>query len=127
MEEKKQRYTVNDKRGQETEDGGEKVASKSTDPPKNGKMDQPESLPKIDFTTLVMSFASAAIINMGKVPDPMTGQAQKNFGFAQQNIDIISLLQEKTRGNVSEEEGKMMDQVLYELRLEFVEAKKGNE
>ena len=126
MEEKKQQYTVKDKRGQDTEDVGEKAASTSTDPQENGKSKQQESMPRIDFTTLVMSFASAAIINMGKVPDPMTGQVQKNFGFAQQNIDIIALLQEKTRGNVSEEEGKMMEQVLYELRLEFVEAKKGN-
>ncbi|MBN1634892.1 MAG: DUF1844 domain-containing protein [Deltaproteobacteria bacterium] len=126
MEEKKQRYTVKDKRGQDPEDGGEKVAGKNTDPQKNDKLKQPESLPKIDFATLVMSFASAAIINMGKVPDPMTGQVQQNFGFAQQNIDIIALLKEKTKGNVSEEEEKMMDKVLYELRLEFVEAKKGN-
>ncbi|HON96009.1 MAG TPA: DUF1844 domain-containing protein [Deltaproteobacteria bacterium] len=78
----------------------------------------------IDFTTLIMSFASAAMISMGRVEDPATGAVQKNLAVAQQNIDIITLLHEKTRGNLTAEEERLMDQVLYELRMVFVEAMK---
>jgi len=78
----------------------------------------------IDFTTLIMSFASAAMISMGRVADPATGAVQRNMAIAQQNIDIITLLHEKTRGNLTAEEESLMDQILYELRMVFVEAMK---
>ncbi|HQI82008.1 MAG TPA: DUF1844 domain-containing protein [Deltaproteobacteria bacterium] len=78
----------------------------------------------IDFTTLVMSFASAAMISMGRVPEPATGTIHRDLATAQQNIDILTLLQEKTRGNLNADEERLMDQILYELRMSFVEAMK---
>ncbi len=78
----------------------------------------------IDFTTLVMSFASAAMMSMGRVPDPATGTIHRDLAIAQQNIDILTLLQEKTRGNLNADEERLMDQILYELRMTFVEAMK---
>jgi hypothetical protein len=72
-----------------------------------------------------MSFASAALVSMGRVPDPAVGTVQKNLVIAQQNIDIIHLLHEKTKGNLTADEERLMDQVLYELRMSYVDATKG--
>jgi hypothetical protein len=77
----------------------------------------------LSFTTFVVSLASSAAIHFGDLPDPTTGQpAEVNLEGAAQMIDILALLEEKTRGNLTLEERQVLDQVLYELRLRFVEA-----
>ncbi|OGQ46490.1 MAG: hypothetical protein A3H42_06525 [Deltaproteobacteria bacterium RIFCSPLOWO2_02_FULL_46_8] len=81
-------------------------------------------MPQIDFTTFILSLASSVQIHMGAVPDPTTKTTTKNLTMAQQTIDIISLLSEKTKGNLTEEEGKILEQVLYSLRMQFIEANK---
>lgn len=111
----KKGYTFTDKRGQDRET--EPVHEMKPEP-------RDESIPKIDFPTLVMSFASASMISMGLVPDPVTGEVQKDLLIAQQNIDVISLLREKTKGNVTPEEERLMEQILYELRMHYIEALK---
>jgi len=117
-------YTFTDRRGLDREDpvqGPDTVAA-GAEPGYTTGYDGP--LPPIDFTTLIMSFASAAIVNMGRVPDPMTNTLQKNMAVARQNIDIIELLHEKTKGNLSADEERLMEQVLYELRMSFIAATK---
>jgi hypothetical protein len=64
------------------------------------------------------------MISMGRVPEPATGAIHRDLAIAQQNIDILTLLQEKTRGNLNADEERLMDQILYELRMSFVEAMK---
>ena len=81
-------------------------------------------MPAIDFTTFVVSLASSAQVHMGFAPDPSTQTTSKNLPLAQQTIDIINLLSEKTKGNLTEEEGKILEQVLYSLRMQFIEAQK---
>ena len=81
----------------------------------------------IDFSTLIMSFASAAMIAMGSMPDPASGKIKIDLELAQQNIDIILLLKEKTQGNLTSEEQGLLENILYELRMSFVEAKKGGQ
>ena len=80
----------------------------------------------LSFTAFVVSLASSAAIHFGDLPDPSTGQlAEVNLDGAAQMIDILALLEEKTRGNLTMEERQVLDQVLYELRLRFVEASSG--
>ncbi len=79
---------------------------------------------KIDFTMFVISLATSAQVHMGFMEEPQTKQKTKNLSLAQQTIDIINILSEKTRGNLTEEENKIMEQVLYNLRLQFIEAQK---
>ena len=82
--------------------------------------------PPLSFTAFVLSLASTAAIHFGDLPDPQSGQrVEPNLDGAQQMIDILALLDQKTRGNLSIEERQVLDQVLYELRLRFVEAKGG--
>ena len=70
--------------------------------------------------------ASTAAIHFGDLPDPMSGErAESNLEGATQMIEILALLAEKTRGNLTAEERQVLEQVLYELRLRFVEAKNG--
>ena len=80
----------------------------------------------LSFTTFVVSLASSAAIHFGDLPDPNTGEpAEVNLEGAAQMIDILALLEEKTRGNLTLEERQVLEQVLYELRLRFVEASGG--
>jgi len=80
----------------------------------------------LSFTAFVVSLASSAAIHFGDLPDPNTGQiAEVNLEGAGQMIDILALLEEKTRGNLTLEERQVLEQVLYELRLRFVEASTG--
>jgi hypothetical protein len=80
----------------------------------------------LSFTTFVVSLASSAAIHFGDLPDPNTGQrTEMNLEGAAQMIDILALLEEKTRGNLTLEEREVLEQVLYELRLRFVDASGG--
>ena len=80
----------------------------------------------LSFTAFVISLASSAAIHFGDLPDPNTGErAELNLDGAGQMIDILALLEEKTRGNLMLEERQVLEQVLYELRLRFVEASGG--
>jgi hypothetical protein len=114
-------YTFTDKRGLERDEPLEGKLSTEPDPHPSGNNDRMSSQ-SIDFTTLIMSLASAALVSMGRVPDPETGTVRKNLVFAQQNIDIIHLLQEKTRGNLTAEEQQLAEQILYELRMSYISA-----
>jgi hypothetical protein len=126
-EEKKEEikgYTFTDKRGLDKEETQEGKETKEFNPGVPEENDQPGPARPIDFTTLIMSLASSALVSMGRVPDPETGTVRKNFVFAQQNIDIIHLLQEKTRGNLSSDEEHLTEQILYELRMTYISALK---
>jgi len=74
----------------------------------------------IDFYTFCLSLGSSAFMHMGDAPHPETGQVQPNLILAQQTIDLLGLLQEKTRGNLTEEEDRFLDNLLVDLRLRYV-------
>ncbi|HVI75568.1 MAG TPA: DUF1844 domain-containing protein [Anaeromyxobacteraceae bacterium] len=74
----------------------------------------------IDFYTFCLSLGSSAFVHMGDAPHPETGEAQPNLILAQQTIDILGMLQEKTKGNLSDEEARFLDNLLVDLRLRFV-------
>lgn len=81
-------------------------------------------LPKIDLTTFFLSISSAAFMGMGLVP-PVDGQeTHVDLDLAKQNIDLLELMQEKTRGNRTAEEEKLLEQLLFETRMKFVETQK---
>lgn len=84
------------------------------------------SEPQLSFTAFVLSLASTAAVHFGDLPDPVSGErAQPNLDGAAQMIEILTLLDQKTRGNLTAEERQVLEQVLYELRLRYVEAKSG--
>ena len=81
------------------------------------------SEPSLTFTAFVLSLASTAAVHFGDLPDPNSGErAPENLAGAAQMIEILALLDQKTRGNLSAEERALLEQLLYELRMRFVEA-----
>ena len=80
-------------------------------------------LPTTDFPTFVLSLAHSALVHLGDVPDPGHG-VTRNLELARQTIDLLALLEEKTRGNLSGEEERILSASLYDLRLRFVEITK---
>jgi len=78
----------------------------------------------MDFSTFVLSLATSAQMHMGLLQNPATGKQERNLDLAKQTIDLIGMLQDKTKGNLSDQESKLIEQVLYELRLVYVELQK---
>ena len=84
-----------------------------------------QELPDVDFSDLIMGFSSSALAYLGyDIDAPMGEHSAQNLALAKQNLDIVTMLQEKTKGNLSPAEQKLLDQVLGDLRLKFVEASK---
>ncbi len=83
------------------------------------------TLPEIDFAAFVLSLATSAQINLGSVPHPDKRQSSQNLPAAKQMIDILSMLQDKTRGNLSKEEETLLEQVLFNLRMHYVRVAEG--
>lgn len=89
-----------------------------------GKREESTALPEINFATFVISLSSSALIHLGIAPDPMTGEQKKDLAIAKQTIDMLAMLQEKTRGNLTEEEAQLMESMLYDLRMRYVDESK---
>jgi hypothetical protein len=88
--------------------------------------DQEASEPGLTFTGFILSLATTAAIHFGDIADPATGQpGAPNLLAAAQMIELIAMLQEKTRGNLADEEARIVEELLYELRLRFVTAQQG--
>ena len=82
--------------------------------------------PQVSFIAFIFSLASNAAVHFGDLPDPLTNEARRpDLEAASQLIEIIAMLEEKTRGNLTAEERQLIDQVLFELRMRYVEVKKG--
>jgi hypothetical protein len=84
----------------------------------------PRTLPDIDFATFILSLGSSALLNLGEIVDPMTGKTDVNLPLAKQTIDIIAMLVEKTKGNLTAAEDQLVSSLLYDLRMKFVDAGK---
>ncbi|MFH1242352.1 MAG: DUF1844 domain-containing protein [Pseudomonadota bacterium] len=110
---------LKDKKAKE-EEKREKDAIKK-EPPKDEAKRPP--LPEVNFISLVFSLSSSAFFHFGEIADPQTGEKKKDLPFAKHAIDTIAMLREKTKGNLTEEEQKFMDNVLTDLRWRYVKAK----
>lgn len=75
----------------------------------------------MDFSTFVLSLATSAQIHFGVIPNPVTGRAERNLPFAKETIDLLGILEEKTRGNLTDDEKRLFEHVLYDLRMMYIE------
>ncbi|HEX4461227.1 MAG TPA: DUF1844 domain-containing protein [Polyangia bacterium] len=80
--------------------------------------------PELDFGMFVMSLASSVLVHLGELEHPDAGKGQPNLPLAKQTIDILGMLRDKTRGNLSQEEAQLIENLLYDLRMKYVDAKK---
>jgi hypothetical protein len=80
--------------------------------------------PPINFTNFVLSLSTSALFHFGDFPDPSSGtKAEKNLSAAKQTIDILDMINEKSKGNLNEQENNLIQGVLYELKLRYVKEK----
>ena len=114
-EESDQKAAPEDAAGEETVAEEEKREDKAVD-----EEEQDYQLPEINFPTFIFSLNSSALVHLGVVEDPATNQKVKNLPVAKQTIDILGMLEEKTKGNLSEDEASMLKTMLYELRMLYV-------
>lgn len=79
---------------------------------------------QVDFATFILSLASSVQISLGLIPHPATNKPEKNLVSARQTIDILGMLEEKTKGNLDNQESALLKQILFELRMQYVEVAK---
>lgn len=84
--------------------------------------EQRTALPPLDFSTFVLSLGSSAMVNLGQVPAPGEEQPRVDLSAAKQIIDILGILEEKTRGNLDSSEEQLLRTLLYDLRVHYVDA-----
>ena len=81
---------------------------------------------EISFGAFLMSLSTEALVHLGEMADPSSGQAQRDLAMAQQLIDILGMLREKTRGNLDHDEQALLDAILFDLRMKYVEIARRN-
>ncbi len=136
MNEKTKDFVIKDKRLFAENDEEQKEQEEKKEPSKE-EVDEQKSretsesvetkeetqLPEINFATFIFSLNSSVFVHLGLIEDPATGKKEKNLSIAKQTIDILGMLEEKTRGNLSKEEEDMLKNILYDLRILYVKEK----
>ncbi|MEZ0576019.1 DUF1844 domain-containing protein [Halodesulfovibrio aestuarii] len=77
-------------------------------------------MPEVTFSTFILSIGSSALVQLGEVPDPESGQMMENLLAAKHSIDILSMLQAKTKSCLEKDEEQLLDTLLYDLRMKYV-------
>jgi hypothetical protein len=77
-------------------------------------------LPEVNFSTFIVSLSTEVLFHLGEIAHPGTGERQKNLPLAKHAIDTLAMIQEKTKGNLAEEEQKLLENMLYDLRMCFI-------
>lgn len=137
MEEKDEKgFTIRDRRTTSTEQASD--TTRETAKQQAGPTQQTPSetahteerketgpLPELDFSSFILSLAATAQVSLGTAPDPTTGKSGQNLPAAKQMIDILGIVKDKTKGNLSTEEQGLLDNILYSLRIQYVRTVEG--
>ena len=117
-------FKVTDKRRVTLDDQGTESPKTEPTPKIDQVIKEEEERPRgIDFSTFILSLGSSTLILLGVVEDPIKGEKIVNLPQAREMIDLLTILQEKTKGNLSKEEGILLDNLLFDLRMRYVEKK----
>lgn len=84
-----------------------------------------DCLPRVDFTTFVFSLASSGMVHLGEMAEPESGQVAVSLGLAKHTVDTLAMLEEKTKGNLTDEEARQLGDLLYHLRMLYVRKQQG--
>jgi hypothetical protein len=122
-------FTVKDRRAFDSEgkvrepsEKAEEAPKKEKEEPKKETTEKAPPLPEVNFSSFLLSLSSSVLLHLGEIPDPQSGAKKKDMALAKQSIDILTLLKEKTEGNLTEEEKNLLENLLYDLRMRFVKA-----
>ena len=125
MEEEEKGFVIKDKRTFSPETGDSRTEEPQKTEEEIGKekeapADEEPQLPEINFSTFIFSLNSSALLHFGEIPDPSSGTNKKNLAMAKHTIDILGMLEEKTRGNLTRDEEQLFNYILYDLRMRYV-------
>ena len=130
-EQEAQGFRVTDRRSfnEEGEAKTPESSQKAEEKPANGQSSRSEAefpgqeappKPSIDFPSYILSYYTQGLVLLGEVPNPYTNKKEEDVEAVRHTIEILSMLEEKTKGNLSNEEQKLLENVLYELRMKFM-------
>ncbi len=124
-----QGFTIKDNRSSqkpEDEMGDESQPESGKNKSHGSDGDPQQKIPdlEIDFSTFVLSLTSSAFYHLGDIADPQTGKTKVELPAVKQTIDILIMLKDKTDGNLSADEAKLLEQLIYELQIKYVEKSK---
>jgi hypothetical protein len=123
-------FTVQDRRrfspetGEARQDAPEEAASVKTSGTEAPGQSEQEALPEINFSAFVISLSTQALMNLGEIPNPVSSNVEVDVPVAKQMIDILGMLKDKTRGNLNASEDRLLEDILFDLRMKYVEAVK---
>jgi len=131
--EDKKGFTIRDKRASTQTDERGKGEAPKVEAASSGEAGKAEKetreraaeLPEITFSSFILSLSTSVLVHLGEVPDPLTQKPDRHLPLAKQTIDLLGMLKEKTRGNMTEDEEKLMDHVLADLRWRYIREAKG--
>ena len=119
-------YTIRDKQ-RLFQDGPEREENTEN---REGQTSAPEGwensglFNQFGFSTFILSLSTSALVHLAELPDPVSNEKKVNLQLAKQTIALIEMLKEKTKGNLTGEEDRLIDDLLYDLRLKYVQAAK---
>ena len=114
-------FVIKDKRSSQlSEDEAASADAQETGKPEELSPEEQAAAFQIDFSTFVLSLTSSAFVGLGDMADPATGKKEVNLPAVQQTIDMLVMLREKTKGNLTEDESKLLEQLIYELQMKYV-------
>ncbi len=114
--------TVGEEKAEQPETGTQEAAKGEAEAAEEKAQQAP--LPEINFSTFIFSLNTSALLHLGEVPDPASGKEQEDLAMAKQTIDLIAMLEDKTRGNLTPDEENLIRHILYDLRLRYVQKAK---
>lgn len=125
MPEEKSGFTVKDRRAFAEKDEDVKNKEAQNKPLKQEAKEEPRAvLPEINFATFIISLNASALLHLGVMEDPAISKKAKNLPLGKQTIDILGMIEEKTKGNLSKEEKSLLKNILYDLRMIYVKEQK---
>ena len=133
MEEEEKGFVIKDRRifGQDEQEEQKETEQEASEPEETAQKEEsvPETeevetqLPEINFQTFIFSLNASGLVQLGVMEDPATGKKEKRLSLAKQTIDMLTMLEEKTAGNLTNEEADMLKHILYDLRIRYVKEK----
>jgi len=118
-------FTIKDRRAFDTEGKvKEEAKEQAKKEEKAGERKEKEftPLPEVNFSSFVLSLSSSILLHLGEIADPQSGEKRKDLALAKQTIDIITVLKDKTKGNLTDDEKELLEHLLYDMRMRFVKA-----
>lgn len=125
MGEEEKGFVIKDKRifSQEPKDAEQKPSEPVSQEKREPEEETRAQLPEITFSTFILSLSSSVLLHLGEIPEPSTGAKNEDLPLAKQTIDILGLLEEKTKGNLTEDEKNLLSNILYDLRMRYIQKK----